>query len=706
MNSSPFLCAAKLIPLRKKDGSVRPIAVGETLRRIVGKALLKTPEVAQAVRSLMPRQVRVGVPNATELIGMGIQRIVDSSDPKGDWVILQVDVQNAYNTLSRTAILEGCATKVSGAYNWMAFSYAQHVPLYCQGQLLCWSQKGVHQGDACGPLGFALGLQMALDKCEALSQQLAWNVWYLDDGTVVGKATEVYTYLNGLEKELSAVGLRLNPAKCKLWGPGVQTASTVCPHYPEGLPLDHVARAIPVTAFAEGHGLTTLGVPADAPGSTTHTATKWKETVDKTDQLLKQLEHFPTSQVRHALLRYCLDACKVTHLLRSTDSRKAQSEVQRLSSLIRRACDDLVGMSVSDAAWQQMTLPFACSGIGVKDPLQVQPIARISAITLFERLGRDRVGIPEIAFERPFQDLQSTINGLHAGLGPNFEPVASWKSDNSKVSSAEYDHTKQDWWAEKLSIVRLSALMSTGPIRDMARMRCQQGSVANAWMQVLPSRALQTDLSNGDFQLLMRWWVGLPLFHSREQLVECPACGETSDHFGDHFVSCKKNGATERHNALRDVIHDICTRNNIPADKEQGCHDGTRDADVLLMAWNQGKHCALDVCFEHPLAPHKWPLNLTGVENTLRAAEATKRGHAEERCARHNWGYAGAAFSPWGMLGPGAAQFLHALKKKATNGLSDSAKMLKDMEITRGVSMTIARQVAKQLRLRNLVQSN
>ena len=37
---SPFLCGANLTPLKKTDGGVRPAAVGETLRRLVGKALL------------------------------------------------------------------------------------------------------------------------------------------------------------------------------------------------------------------------------------------------------------------------------------------------------------------------------------------------------------------------------------------------------------------------------------------------------------------------------------------------------------------------------------------------------------------------------------------------------------------------------------------------------------------------------------------
>ena len=39
---SKFLCGATLTPLKKADGGVRPVAVGETIRRLVGKALLAT----------------------------------------------------------------------------------------------------------------------------------------------------------------------------------------------------------------------------------------------------------------------------------------------------------------------------------------------------------------------------------------------------------------------------------------------------------------------------------------------------------------------------------------------------------------------------------------------------------------------------------------------------------------------------------------
>ncbi len=55
------LCAASLIPLNKKDGGIRPIVVGETLRRLFGKTLLTTPALKEAVQELVPRQTGVGV---------------------------------------------------------------------------------------------------------------------------------------------------------------------------------------------------------------------------------------------------------------------------------------------------------------------------------------------------------------------------------------------------------------------------------------------------------------------------------------------------------------------------------------------------------------------------------------------------------------------------------------------------------------------
>ena len=53
------LCAANLTPLRKPDGGVRPVAVGETLRRMVGKALLATTAARDEISRLSPLQTGI-----------------------------------------------------------------------------------------------------------------------------------------------------------------------------------------------------------------------------------------------------------------------------------------------------------------------------------------------------------------------------------------------------------------------------------------------------------------------------------------------------------------------------------------------------------------------------------------------------------------------------------------------------------------------
>ena len=122
---APYLGAATLIPLRKPDGGVRPIAIGETLRRLVGKALLNTGPLLGQLRNLAPLQCGVGISGACESIGQGLQDVV-STLPQGegaDWVVLQVDVTNALDTVDRNAVLKGAASFSPAMFPWLRYLY-------------------------------------------------------------------------------------------------------------------------------------------------------------------------------------------------------------------------------------------------------------------------------------------------------------------------------------------------------------------------------------------------------------------------------------------------------------------------------------------------------------------------------------------------------------------------------------------------------
>ena len=94
--------AGRLIPLDKGPGAgVRPIGVGEVLRRIVGKAVtsILKPDL---VGSTAPIQVCAGLQGGVEAAIHAMRQMYN--DPDCDAVLL-VDANNAFNSLNRSVAL-------------------------------------------------------------------------------------------------------------------------------------------------------------------------------------------------------------------------------------------------------------------------------------------------------------------------------------------------------------------------------------------------------------------------------------------------------------------------------------------------------------------------------------------------------------------------------------------------------------------------
>ena len=142
------------------------MAVGETLRRLVGKVLLSTPSAKEQTVTLRPVQCGVAVPNATESIAMSVQSLANTLGNGSNWACLQVDFTNAFNCLDRSAILSAAALRTPTCFNYLRFAYGTPAPLYIGGQTL-FSLTGTHQGCPLGPLGFALGLQDVLEDLQS-----------------------------------------------------------------------------------------------------------------------------------------------------------------------------------------------------------------------------------------------------------------------------------------------------------------------------------------------------------------------------------------------------------------------------------------------------------------------------------------------------------------------------------------------------------
>ena len=98
-----LLSGASLVALPKAEGGLRPIAVGETLRRVVGKCLLTG--VKEDMRSrLEPLQVGVGTPRGAEAAVHAARQWTERHAADPHRILVKVDLENAFNSVDRMAV--------------------------------------------------------------------------------------------------------------------------------------------------------------------------------------------------------------------------------------------------------------------------------------------------------------------------------------------------------------------------------------------------------------------------------------------------------------------------------------------------------------------------------------------------------------------------------------------------------------------------
>ena len=609
---APFLCGARLHAALKRDGSIRPIAVGNLLRRLVARCIARSV-ASKAAAYLSPLQLGVGVPGACEAIVHAARQALEKNPNK---LLLQVDFMNAFNCAERGSTLQDVAELFPEMLAWCLTCYGQPTHLqYGQARLL--STMGWHQGDALASLLFALTLQPIALLIQEQLPNVDLHAWFLDDGTLVGTEEELQQVVDIILKEGPARGLHLSTShtstnpKSALWSPLLAATG--------GGNDDPLQRGVPLE---RGGGVTLLGAPIGQAEFVRDTVKRKVEKIGDTIALLPLLKD---PQTEYVLLRSCLALPKVSFLLRTVNTSYFASLLKQFDALVREALIRILGAPVDDPQWLQAKLPISLGGMGLRGAEDHASSAHVSSLlssyTLTIQLqgGQDENTTGIVLPQQLLEDIS-----LRTGEDASVESL--WGL-SQKMLSFKVDN-------QNLSLL-MQQLENGASVREVARLKSLGLPYSGAWLLTPPIPALGLHLKPSEFTLAARYRLGINVYDGSGP---CPACLQPSDSLGDHALCCGHYGERiTRHNQIRDQLFSLAQGAALgPVREGRFLLPGSekRPADIFIPSWAEGLDCALDVTVINPLQDSTVVRAAAEPGHALGVAYGRKMRGAEEQCLR------------------------------------------------------------------------
>ena len=199
--------ACRLIPLDKNPG-VRPIGIGEVMRRIIERTITKC--LKNELMSLGSNyQLCLGQKCGIEYT---IHTLRDQYSKTSADAVLLIDAENAFNTLNRKLALKNIENTCPSLLTAIKNSYS-NPSNYSLTKKTIYSQEGTTQGD---PLAMAMYGLAIIPLVKLLSVDDVTQKWYADDGKAVDKLSNLRTVLDKIVSLGKFFGYHVKTSKCQL----------------------------------------------------------------------------------------------------------------------------------------------------------------------------------------------------------------------------------------------------------------------------------------------------------------------------------------------------------------------------------------------------------------------------------------------------------------------------------------------------------
>jgi len=678
---APFMLAANLLPFRKEGGSienpaVRPIASGETLRRVVGKVIMNQVK-HPFLNVVSPLQCGVGVADAVQAVSVTLRRSYDILASKPDWGLAQIDIANAFNSIHREPIMNFIKQHLPTMCGWVEWMLTAPANLYCRGDKFCCT-TGVQQGDPLGPLLFSAGIHAVISSCNSHFPEV-WGCWYLDDGSLVGPLEALERLVTFLLSRLEEIGLKINFSKCHLLTVGEVT-------------LFPLLATMKVHGIADNDGLRVLGTPVGGKQFTEEFLEN--NIIHQVETFCRAVEALDNVQVGITLLKHCTGFCKVVHLMRILPPATFGDLPSVVDEVVLQTFQHISGIVTSPLMVAQIRLPVSLGGFGITSCEIMAPTLYVSGILAYQMNGMALIGTPIWISCLPM-DLTGALQTI--STFPELRPIVDLISQPVlTLETLKYKDHKE--WSNLIYKHQFQQLVTSSTARDRARLVCLHNHSSGAWLEVCPSTQLGLRLSNAEMRVLIKWRLGAHLLQPELQ-HQCPLCGGSMDCYGDHLVGCPRNGVIRRHGSLLNLISKYAGQAGMPhvVDKGYTSDSRQRPGDITFTQWNGGDRLYVDLTVRHPLSlSYDWSRVKQGTECL---EEATREKEAKYSPLMSLEEFMVFGMTTFGGLNEGAEAILLEIGRAYVSAAPSEEEAEEDQcHLTQQLLMVLNREVARMLR--------
>lgn len=298
--------------------------------------------------------------------------------------MVKVDLRNAFNSLERDDLLKAILKSSPNIYRFMQQHFSTVIAEFLQRQAY---NRVIPQ---------------------ALKSEL--NVWFLDDGTLIGDIETVKNDLLVIKEKFKTMGFEMNIDKCELYDLNDDSEDQI-QFFKDDFPGIKVISELTLL----------LGAPI------TQNAVFHKKIVEM-ELLISRLDIL-NKHVAYFILKHCFGIPKLTFLIRTTPLWKFPDIVSRIDSSIKSTIESICNVHFDEYQYSVSSLPRRFGGLGIRKINDIMVPAFLSSVCstssqINDILSGNTPDLVEIAYYNEGIEAWNRVNDVLPNTG--IEIQRSW----------------------------------------------------------------------------------------------------------------------------------------------------------------------------------------------------------------------------------------------------------------------------------------